>query len=96
MTDSRDIIERLRDPAYPKKPAGDFVLRLSAADEIDRLRAENEKIEGDAAKLFREVMVAFLTRQAHDGTIPCAQISILADQHTAAFNRILHERRDGQ
>jgi hypothetical protein len=35
----RDIVERLCDPAFPPPPAGSMALRLSAADEIERLRA---------------------------------------------------------
>lgn len=33
-----DIVDKLRDPKFPPKPAGDTALRLSAADEIERLR----------------------------------------------------------
>lgn len=53
-----------------------------------------ERVVGEAVKLFREVAVATLVRQATEGVIPCAQIEILADQHAGAFRRMLSERLD--
>lgn len=47
-----------------------------------------------ATSLFREVAVAKLVRDAQEGTIPCAQVPILADQHTAAFKRMLFQRME--
>lgn len=35
-----DLVEKLRDPEFPPPPAGTMALRLSAADEIERLRDE--------------------------------------------------------
>ena len=39
-----DLLKRLRDPEFPPKPAGDMALRLSAADEIERLRDALKRI----------------------------------------------------
>lgn len=44
VEEKEDIVELLRDPAYPPKPAGSMALRLSAADEIELLRAANDRL----------------------------------------------------
>ncbi len=57
---------------------------------------QRERFLSIAAALFREVAVAKLIREAQDGSIPCAQIAILADQHEGAFRRMLSRRLDDQ
>ena len=67
-----DIIEWLRDPAFPPPPAGAMALRLSAADEIERLRGiiatiawHNAQTQQDALDM-REFALDEMRRRALD------------------------------
>ena len=55
-----DLLKRLRDPEFPPKPAGNMALRLSAADEIERLERQYADLknisDNGAARLEKEML----------------------------------------
>ncbi len=57
MTDDRDIVLRLREPKFPYEVLmGEAALMAEAADEIERLRKDNDRWIAEIVRLRAEMI----------------------------------------